>query len=235
VKRRPFIVAIDGPAGAGKSTISRILARRLRFTLVDTGAIYRCAALVAHRSGVALDDNSGLSQLLQGLNISFRMVDDENHVFLENEDVSAVIRAPEISMAASKVSSRQAVRDSLLALQRRLALEAERGAILEGRDIGTVVFPNADIKFFLQARSEVRARRRYEELFQKGVETTLEGVLADQTKRDRDDSSRTVAPLKPADDAIRLDSSQMPISEVVQTIEARIRERMAAKPWSAGG
>jgi len=230
VKRRPFIVAIDGPAGAGKSTISRILARRLRFTLVDTGAIYRCAALVAHRSGVALDDDSRLSQLLQGLNISFRMVDDENHVFLENEDVSAVIRTPEISMAASKVSSRQAVRDSLLALQRRLALEAERGAILEGRDIGTVVFPNADIKFFLEARSEVRARRRYEELFQKGVETTLEGVLADQTKRDRDDSLRTVAPLKPADDAIRLDSSQMPISEVVQTIEARIRERMPAKP-----
>lgn len=130
-------------------------------------------------------------------------------------------------MGASKVSGRPVVRDELLALQRRLALESENGAILEGRDIGTVVFPDAHLKFFLKAASDVRARRRYEELFQKGVDSSLEAVLADQTQRDKADSEREVAPLRAADDAIVLDSSQMPLSEVVQTIEGRVRERLS--------
>lgn len=132
-------------------------------------------------------------------------------------------------MGASKVSSRPVVRDGLLALQRRLALEAGSGAVLEGRDIGTVVFPDADIKFFLEADPSVRARRRYEELFQKGVESSLEDVLADQTKRDAQDAQRDVAPLKPADDAIRFDSSAYPLSEVVQRLEKLIRDRIAAR------
>jgi len=225
--RRAFIVAIDGPAGAGKSTVSKLLARRLGFVLVDTGAIYRCVALLAIRANVALDDDAKLVALLGDLEVSFAVVGDELRVMLGKEDVSSTIRTPEVSMAASKVSSRPPVRSGLLSLQRRLALEAERGAILEGRDIGTVVFPDADLKFFLEARPEARARRRYEELFQKGVEIGFDEVLADQTKRDRDDSSRAVAPLKAALDAIHVDSTKMPISEVVQAMEKVIRDRLA--------
>ncbi len=229
MNRRPFIVAIDGPAGAGKSTVARILARRLGFSLVDTGALYRCAALMASRVGLSADDEPRLAELLPRLRVSFQVVGDENRVSLAGEDVSAQIRTPEISMQSSRISSLPLVRQGLLPLQRRLALDSERGAILEGRDIGTVVFPDADAKFFLLAAPDVRARRRYEELFQKGVESSLDGVLAAQNRRDRDDSTRQVAPLKPADDAIQLDSSRMPISEVVQTLEGAIRARLALK------
>ncbi|NMO21424.1 (d)CMP kinase [Pyxidicoccus fallax] len=226
---RPFIVAIDGPAGAGKSSVSKLLARRMGFALVDTGAIYRCVALMARREGIAFDDDARLGELLGRVHIHFQVVGEENRVFLGGEDVSSDIRTPENSMAASQVSSRPVVRSGLLQLQRRLALEAGKGAILEGRDIGTVVFPDADVKFFLEANPEVRARRRYEELFQKGVESSLEEVLADQLKRDRDDAARAVAPLKAADDAIRMDSSVIPLSEVVHKLEAEILRRMAAR------
>jgi cytidylate kinase len=226
---RPFIVAIDGPAGAGKSTVSKVLARRLGFALVDTGAIYRCVALKARREGLAFDDDTKLGELLGRVHVSFEVVGEDNHVFLDGEDVSVEIRTPENSMAASQVSSRPVVRAGLLSLQRRLALETPKGAILEGRDIGTVVFPDADAKFFLEANPEIRARRRYEELFQKGVERSLEDVLADQIKRDQDDASRAVAPLKPAEDAIRLDSSVLPLSEVVQRLEQEILARMARR------
>jgi cytidylate kinase len=226
---RPFIVAIDGPAGAGKSTVSKLLARRLAFDLVDTGAIYRCVALMARRERIAFDDDARLGELLSRIHIRFEVVGEDNHVFLDAEDVSGEIRTPENSMAASQVSSRPVVRSGLLALQRRLALEAAKGAILEGRDIGTVVFPDADAKFFLEASSEIRARRRFEELFQKGVDSSLDDVLADQTKRDRDDSARAVAPLKAAEDAVRMDSSSMPLSEVVRTLEDEIRRRLAQR------
>lgn len=226
---RPFIVAIDGPAGAGKSSVSKLLARRLGFSLVDTGAIYRCVALMAQREGIAFDDDARLGELLGRVHIHFQVVGEENHVFLGGEDVSGEIRTPDISMAASQVSGRPVVRAGLLQLQRRLALESEKGAILEGRDIGTVVFPDADAKFFLAASPEVRARRRYEELFQKGVESSLDSVLADQTKRDRDDSARAVAPLKAAEDAVHVDSSSIPLSEVVHGMESEILRRMAQR------
>jgi CMP/dCMP kinase len=229
VSRRPFIVAIDGPAGAGKSTVSRLLARRLGFALVDTGAIYRCVALQATHEGIALDDDARLAPLLASIHVAFRMVDGENHVFLDGRDVSAEIRAPAMSMAASAVSSRPVVRAGLLQLQRRLALEAAGGAILEGRDIGTVVFPDADAKFFLEASPAVRARRRFEELFQRGTESTLDAVLSEQNKRDHDDASRAIAPLRPADDAERVDSTTLPLSEVVQGLETTIRARMAQR------
>jgi cytidylate kinase len=229
MSQRPFIVAIDGPAGAGKSTVSKVLARRLGFALVDTGAIYRCVALKARREGIAFDDDVKLGELLGRVHVSFQVVGEDNHVFLDGEDVSGEIRTPENSMAASQVSSRAVVRAGLLSLQRRLALQTPRGAILEGRDIGTVVFPDADAKFFLEANPEIRARRRYEELFQKGVERSLEEVLADQIKRDQDDASRAVAPLKPADDAMRLDSSTIPLSEVVHRLEQEILARMSKR------
>ncbi|NBD12167.1 MULTISPECIES: (d)CMP kinase [Corallococcus] len=226
---RPFIIAIDGPAGAGKSSVSKVLARRLGFALVDTGAIYRCVALMATREGIAFDDDAKLGELLERVRIHFQVVGEENHVFLGGEDVSGEIRTPTISMGASQVSGRPVVRAGLLALQRRLALEAQAGAILEGRDIGTVVFPDADVKFFLAADPEVRARRRFEELFQKGVDSSLEAVLTDQTRRDAADSGREVAPLKAADDAVRVDSSSLPLSEVVTTLEQEIERRRASR------
>jgi cytidylate kinase len=225
---RPLIVAIDGPAGAGKSTVSKILARRLGFALVDTGAIYRCVALAARERKIPFTDDERLGALLDALSITFKVEGENNHVFLDGHDVSEAIRTPDISLAASQVSSRPVVRAGLLELQRRLALAARTGAILEGRDIGTVVFPDADLKFFLHADPSVRARRRYEELFQKGVEKSLPAVLKEQTQRDREDSERDVAPLKPADDAVQLDSSSMPLSEVVSKLEETVRA--ALKP-----
>lgn len=225
---RPLIVAIDGPAGAGKSTVSKILARRLDFTLVDTGAIYRCVALKARRQGLALDDDAKLERLLDGLTVSFRVEEDVNHVFLEGEDVSEAIRTPENSLAASQVSSRPVVRARLLDLQRKLALAATHGAILEGRDIGTVVFPDADVKVFLFANPEIRARRRFEELFEKGHEKPITQVLDEQNRRDKEDSQREVAPLKAAADAVQIDSTELPLSEVVERIEGLVLGRRRA-------
>lgn len=225
---RPLIVAIDGPAGAGKSSVSKILALRLRFTLVDTGAIYRCVALKARRGGVAFDDLAGLKQLLDEVRVSFEMTEEKNHVFLDGEDVSEAIRTSEISLAASQVSGQPVVRSALLGLQRRLALAAEHGAILEGRDIGTVVFPDADIKVYLFADPSIRATRRYEELFQRGLEKPVGQVLADQNKRDKEDSERELAPLKPAHDAVKIDSTHLPLSEVVHQIELLVSSRRRA-------
>lgn len=225
---RPLIVAIDGPAGAGKSSVSKILARRLAFTLVDTGAIYRCVALEARRQGIALDDDTKLEVLLRGLTVTFHIEDDQNHVFIEGKDVSEAIRTPENSLAASQVSSRPVVRNHLLDVQRRLALSAQHGAILEGRDIGTVVFPDADVKVFLFANPEIRARRRFEELFEKGSEKPIGQVLDEQNRRDREDSQREVAPLKAAEDAVQIDSTELPLSQVVQQIEDLVQSRRRA-------
>ncbi len=228
---RPLIVAIDGPAGAGKSTVSKILARRLHFVLVDTGAIYRCVALKARRQHIAFDDDVNLASLLGSVNIDFKMEEelDINHVLLDGEDVSEAIRTPENSMAASQVSGRPVVRAGLLELQRRLALQTKTGAILEGRDIGTVVFPDADVKVFLHADPTIRARRRFEELFQKGHEKPVEQVLADQNQRDAEDMNREAAPLKAAEDAVSIDSTSMPLSEVVSHIEALVASKSAGR------
>lgn len=216
---QPLIVAIDGPAGAGKSTVSKVLALRLGFTLVDTGAIYRCVALAARRANIKFDDVPGLAEVLDALEVTFRMDEDKNHVFLKGEDVSEAIRTPENSLAASQVSAQPTVRAALLGLQRKLALSAEKGAILEGRDIGTVVFPDANLKIFLFADPKIRAERRFEELYSKGHEKPVGEVLADQNKRDKEDSEREHAPLKAADDAVQIDSTHLPLSEVVHRIE----------------
>jgi len=206
-------VAIDGPAGAGKSTVARQLARRLGFAMIDTGAIYRTVALAARRADVGWDDDEGLRKLLDaGLGLSFG---PEDRVLLKGHDVTEAIRTPEISRGASVVSARPVVREKLLGLQRELGLQAPRGAVLEGRDIGTVVFPDAAVKFFLTASDEARAQRRHAELAEKGLQVPLQEVLADQRRRDKDDSERAIAPLKPAPDAILVDTTGLDLAEVV--------------------
>ena len=229
---RPFIVAIDGPAGAGKSCAARALAARLGFAMVDTGAIYRCVALAASRAGVAFDDDARLAALLPALEIRFAPPPPGaggagQRVLLGAEDVSAAIRTPPMSLGASAVSARPVVRGALLDLQRRLATSGgNRGAVLEGRDIGTVVFPDADVKFFLTAEPEVRARRRHDELLSKGQHVPMQQVLAEQQKRDRDDASRDVAPLRAADDALLVDTSGLSLDGVVDALADAVRARL---------
>jgi len=233
--RRPFIVAVDGPAGAGKSTTSRRLAARLGFAMVDTGAIYRAVALAASRGGIAFDDDARLGALLPEVRIRFEPPPPGSEgagqrVLLGDEDVSQAIRTPPMSLGASAVSARPVVRAGLLDLQRRLATApGNRGAVLEGRDIGTVVFPDADAKFFLTAGDEVRARRRFLELQAKGDPQPFEAVLADQRKRDRDDSSRDVAPLRAADDADTIDTGGLSLDDVVDRLVAEVQGRMARR------
>ncbi len=232
---RTFIVAIDGPAGAGKSSASRALAARLGFALVDTGAIYRAVALAASRVGIAFDDDTGLGALLPSLDIRFAppfagAPDAGQRVFLGGEDVSRAIRTPPISLGASAVSARPVVRAGLLELQRRLAVaEGNRGAVLEGRDIGTVVFPDADAKFFLTANPEERARRRHAELSAQGDRSSVEEVLADQERRDREDSRRAVAPLLPASDAVIVDTGGTSLDEVVEALVREVGARLARR------
>ena len=232
---RPFIVAIDGPAGAGKSTTSRRLASRLGFAMVDTGAIYRSVALAASRAGIAFDDDAGLGALLPAVRIRFAppppgVEGAGQRVLLGDEDVSEAIRTPPMSLGASAVSARPVVRAGLLDLQRRLATApGNPGAVLEGRDIGTVVFPDADAKFFLTAADEVRARRRFLELQAKGDPQPFEAVLADQRKRDRNDSSRDVSPLRAADDAVTVDTGGISLDEVVERLAVEVERRHAAR------
>jgi CMP/dCMP kinase len=233
--RRPFIVAVDGPAGAGKSTTSRRLAARLGFAMVDTGAIYRTVALAASRSGIAFDDDARLGALLPEIHIRFAPPPPGaeaagQRVLLGDEDVSQAIRTPPMSLGASAVSARPVVRAGLLELQRRLATApGNRGAVLEGRDIGTVVFPDADAKFFLTAGDEVRARRRFLELQARGDTQPFEAVLADQRRRDLDDSSRDVAPLRAAPDAVTVDTGGMALDDVVERLAAEVEARLAGR------
>jgi cytidylate kinase len=228
---RPFIVAIDGPAGAGKSSASRLVAARLGFALVDTGAIYRAVALAASRRGIAFDDDAGLAAVLPGLDLRFEPAPGGGQrLLLGGEDVSQAIRTPAMSLGASAVSARAVVRAGLLDLQRRLAMAPEnRGAVLEGRDIGTVVFPDADAKFFLVASAEERARRRHAELRAKGDASTYDEVLKDQLRRDRDDSSRAIAPLRPAEDAVVIDTSGLALADVVERLASEVERRRAAR------
>jgi len=225
------IVAIDGPAGAGKSTVARELARRLGFTMIDTGAIYRSVALAARRAEIAWDDDEGLRQLLDGgLGLQFH----DDRVLLRDHDVTEAIRTPEISRGASVVSARPVVREKLLELQRDLGRNAPRGAVLEGRDIGTVVFPDAQVKFFLTASDEARAQRRWSELSDKGLSVQLQGVLSDQRRRDKDDTERAISPLVAAPDAIRIDTTGLDLGEVVDRCHrealARLKHLISGQP-----
>ena len=226
VQPRPggLIIAIDGPSGAGKSTLTRLLAERLGYIHIDTGAMYRAVALAAKRADVAVDDEEGLAGLCRGLTISFLRAEHGCRVMMNGEDVSEAIRAPEISLLSSTVSARKSVRDCLLNLQREMGKAG--GVVLEGRDIGTVVFPDADIKFFLTASAAERGRRRYLEMRARGEDVSLEGTIIEVAQRDEQDEQREHAPLRKAADAMDIDSSGLTIEEVLTLMEGKIKERV---------
>jgi cytidylate kinase len=215
------VIAIDGPAGAGKSTVARALARRLGFFLLDTGAIYRAVALSASRQKIPFSDGIRLGEVARVLPLRF---DADDRIWLGAEDVSQAIRTPEMSQGASTVSAHPEVREALLELQRTLARTG--GCVVEGRDIGTVVLPWAPVKIFLTASPEVRARRRYDELRQKGLAVDYEETLRELKERDHRDSTRTVAPLRQADDAVPVDTSNLTQAEVIARLEAIAREKL---------
>ena len=217
-------VAIDGPAGAGKSTIAKAAAKELGFIYVDTGALYRTIALSAVRCG-AVSDNEKIINMLNDITVKLGFADDGSQcVYLNGEDVSSLIRTPEISMAASKVSAIPEVRAFLLDLQRDIA--KENHVIMDGRDIASVVLPNAKPKIFLFASPECRADRRYKELVEKGEDVTYEDVLADVNQRDYQDSHREIAPLKPTEESVMADTSELDLQQSIELIIRIIKENM---------
>ena len=219
------VIAIDGPAGAGKSSASRALARRLGFFLLDTGALYRALALLALEEGIAWDDEGRLAERAASMDISFSEDADEPRVLLAGRDVSGAIRTPEISDGASRVSALPAVRTALLALQQSIARRGR--CVVEGRDIGTVVLPWAPLKFFVTASVEERARRRHRELLARGQVVELAEVEAEIRERDRRDETRATAPLRRADDALLVDTSASTLDEVIDRLEREARARFS--------
>ena len=211
-----FNIAVDGPGGAGKSTICKAVSKELGFIYVDTGALYRAVGLNALRNGIDTRNIDGITKMLETTDVNFAYVDGEQRVFLNGEDVSTDIRLPEASMAASNVSAIPVVRAFLLELQQKIAREND--CLMDGRDIGTVILPNAQLKIFLTASAEVRAKRRFDELSAKGQKVNYDDILADLNERDYQDSHREIAPLKQADDAVLVDTSDMTFDEVKATI-----------------
>lgn len=217
-------VAIDGPSGAGKSTISRKAAELYGFIYVDTGAIYRTIGLASKLYGIDADNSAAVVEMLPKLSIKMMYNDaGEQRMYLDGNDVSRDIRLPEVSMLASKVSAIPEVRAFLVEMQRSMAREHD--VIMDGRDIGTVILPDADLKIFLTADAEDRARRRYDELTAKGIECSFDEVLADMIKRDEQDTARAAAPLKPADDAVLLDTSGNTLEQSIEAVCGLISEK----------
>ncbi len=217
-------IAIDGPAGAGKSATARKAAERLGFIYVDTGALYRGIGLYVLRAGKDPKNSEEVIPLLSEIDIEMRHIDCEQHIFLNGEDVSSLIRTEVVSAAASGVSAIPAVRDFLFDMQRDIA--EKNSVVMDGRDIGTVVLPDAELKIFLTAKPEVRAERRVKQLFEKGVEASFEEVLADVIQRDYNDTNREFRPLKLAEDGILLDNSELNFEETVEKIVSLAKERM---------
>ena len=220
-----YAIAIDGPSGAGKSTLARRAAKEFGFLYVDTGAIYRTVGLAAHRNDIDCHDEEAVAQILPMIDIRMGYNETgEQRMYLNGEDVSAAIRAPEISICASDVSSLPAVRAFLLEMQRKTAREND--VLMDGRDIGTVVLPDAELKIYLTASAEARAERRLKELLEKGVETSFEDVLRDIEYRDYQDSHRETAPLRQAEDAVLLDTSDIGLEESCELLYRTIREKL---------
>ena len=222
--KKGLIIAIDGPAASGKSTTAQLLAEKLGYVYIDTGAMYRACALKAKKMGIDINDEESIRELLDDIDIRIENHNSKNRIYLDGEDVSEDIRADDISALASAISAIPAVRYKMVELQRKMGEKG--GVILDGRDIGTFVFPTAEVKFFLTASPEVRAKRRWLELKQKGINKDFSEVLADLVKRDNNDSQRALAPLKKADDAIEVDTSNMTIEEQTDCLYQIIRSRM---------
>lgn len=217
-------IAIDGPSGSGKSTLAKNIAKALGLVYVDTGALYRTVGLLAARAGISIAEASRVTELLPTADIYIRYVQGTQRVYLGGEDVSELIRTPEISMYASAVSAVPAVRRFLLEIQKKLV--SDGNVVMDGRDIGTVIMPMADVKLFMETNTETRAMRRYEELRERGDKSTKEDVLRDMIQRDKNDTSRSSAPLIPAEDAIFLDNSNMKHEETLAAALKIIEEKL---------
>ena len=222
--KQKLTVAIDGPSGAGKSTVAKSLARRLGYFYIDTGAMYRAVALKGKEEGISTEDDEALYRWISSIDMTFVAEGEETRLLCSGEDMTDAIRSPEMSGLASDMSKRKGVREALVEKQREMGREG--GVVLEGRDIGTVVFPNADIKFYLDARTEERARRRFKELTEKGIKVDLEKTIKEMIQRDHNDMSRALSPLKKADDAILIDSTDKSSGEVVEEMVRVVKDRM---------
>lgn len=222
-EKKGLTIAIDGPSGAGKSTVGRSLAKRLGYTYIDTGAMYRTVALKLKEKGIGLEDETALYQMANSLHIAFVPIGEEIHIYCNGEDVSEAIRLPEISRLASEVSKKKGVREALVQMQREMAKDG--GVVLEGRDIGTVVFPEAEVKFYLDAEPEERAKRRFKELIAKGVQMDFQKTLEEVIQRDHNDMHRDLSPLKRAEDSILIDSTNRSVEEVVKEMFKGIEEK----------
>ena len=225
-KRKKLTIAIDGPSGAGKSTVARFLAKRLGYLYIDTGAMYRAVALKVKEKFISPEDESALYPLASSLSIAFITEGEETHVLCDGEDVTEAIRLPVISRLASDISKRKGVREALVQKQREMGRGG--GVVLEGRDIGTVVFPDADVKFYLDAETEERGRRRFNELVKKGVEVDFQETLEEVMQRDHNDLHRVHSPLKKADDAMLIDSTYLSIEEVVEEMVRIVNEKVTS-------
>jgi len=220
MKKKGFIIAIDGPSGAGKSTVARLLAQRLGYLYIDTGAMYRSIGWKAKKERIDPSDETGLADLCARTDVTIKKDNSDPRFYVDGVDVTGEIRTPEMGMMASAVSKSPAVRARLLTLQR--ALGKNGGVVMDGRDIGTVVFPGADWKFYLDATAGERGKRRYRELKEKGMDVDLARITEEIKDRDRQDSGRSIAPLRKADDALLIDSSVLGIDEVINRMVSEI-------------